>query len=125
MYKNPAIIERFRFPKFAGEMEDADAEGETGNFKCGDIMKIYIKVKDNKITDIKFQTYGCVAAISSTDMVCERALGMELEEAEKLTSKDIVESLGEVPQVKVHCSVLGTNALKEAIKNYRKKHEVS
>lgn len=122
MYKNPAIIERFRFPTFAGEMEDADAEGETGNFKCGDIMKIYLKVKDNIITDIKFQTYGCVAAISSTDMVCEMAKGMTLEDAEKLSSKDIVENLGEMPEIKVHCSILGTNALKDAIKNYRKKY---
>jgi len=119
MYKNPLIIERFQFPKFAGEMKDADAIGETGNFKCGDIMKIYLKVKDNIITDISFLTYGCVAAIASTDMVCEAAKGMTLEDAEKLTSKDIVERLGEVPEVKVHCSILGTNALKEAIKNYR------
>ncbi|MCF7798420.1 iron-sulfur cluster assembly scaffold protein [Candidatus Woesearchaeota archaeon] len=119
MYKNSALIQRFRFPQFAGEMEDADAIGEVGNFKCGDIMKIFIKVQDNIITDITFQTYGCVAAISSTDMVCEMAKGMTLDEAEKLTSKDVVEKLGEVPEVKVHCSILGTNALREAIKNYR------
>jgi len=119
MYKNSALIQRFRFPQFAGEIDDADTVGEVGNFKCGDIMKIFLKVKDNIITDIKFQTYGCVAAISSTDMVCEMAKGMTLDEAEKLTSKDVVSKLGEIPEVKVHCSILGTNALREAIKNYR------
>jgi len=115
------VLNRFRKPKFSGEIKKADAVGEVGNFKCGDIMRIYLKVKDNKIADIKFKTYGCVAAIASTDEICELVKGKTIDEAEKLTSKDVVKELGEMPAIKVHCSVLGLNALKEAIENYKKK----
>ncbi len=120
---NEKIIERFKEPKFAGEIKDADAIGEVGNVKCGDIMRVYIKVDDNKITDIKFKTYGCVAAIASSDYLCEMTIGMSLEDAEKITSKDVVNKMGDVPHIKVHCSVLAQDALKEAIKNYRKKNK--
>ncbi|MBN2420875.1 iron-sulfur cluster assembly scaffold protein [Candidatus Woesearchaeota archaeon] len=116
-------LNRFRKPKFSGEMKKADAVGEVGNFKCGDIMRIYLKVKNNIITDIKFKTYGCVAAIASTDMICELIKGKTIDEANKLTSKEVVKKLGDMPAVKIHCSVLGLNALKEAIGNYKKKHK--
>ncbi|MBT4541236.1 iron-sulfur cluster assembly scaffold protein [Candidatus Woesearchaeota archaeon] len=112
-------LKRFSEPKFAGEMKNPDSVGEEGNMKCGDVMRIYIKVKDDIITDIKFLTYGCVAAIASTDALCETVKGKTLDEAEKLTWKDVVEGLGEVPSIKVHCSVMGIDALKDAIKKYR------
>jgi nitrogen fixation NifU-like protein len=115
------IIERFRNPKFAGEIENPDAVGEEGNMKCGDIMKIFLKVKDNTIIDIKFKTYGCMAAIASSDAMCELAKGKTIEQAEKITYKDILEKMGgDVPQVKVHCSVLGTEALENALNDYKK-----
>lgn len=118
---NEALIERFRNPAFAKEMDDADAVGEEGNVKCGDVMRIYLKVRDEKITDISFLTYGCVAAIATTDAMCELAKGKTLDEAEKITPQDIVNSLGEVPPIKFHCSVLGDKALRKAIRDYREK----
>lgn len=116
------VIERFKNPTFSGEMKDADAAGEEGNMKCGDVMKIYLKVKNGKIDDIKFQTYGCVAAIVASDMLCELAKGKTLEDAEKINAKDILTKTGEIPQIKHHCSVLGALALKNAIKNYKAKN---
>jgi nitrogen fixation protein NifU and related proteins len=116
------IVNRFKNPVYVGEIENADAVGEVGNVKCGDIMRVSIKVKDDKIEDIKFKTYGCVAAIASSDYLCEIALGKTLEEAEKITAKEVVEAMGgDVPAVKVHCSVLAHDALKKAIEEYRKK----
>ena len=112
-------LKRFSEPQFAGEIKDADAVGEEGNFKCGDVMRIYLKIKDNKIKDIKFLTYGCVAAIASTDALCEIAKGKTLDEAEKLTWKDVTNGLGDVPTIKVHCSVMGIEALKDAIQKYK------
>ncbi len=114
-------IDHFRNPKYAGEMEDPDGVGEEGNMKCGDMMKISIKVKDDRIDDIRFQTYGCIAAIASTDMLCEMAKGKALEEAEKITAKDVSEELGELPSIKLHCSMMGHEALKNAIRDYREK----
>jgi nitrogen fixation protein NifU and related proteins len=114
-------VEHFKNPKHVGEMKDADGVGEEGNMKCGDVMKMFIKVKDNVITDIKFQTYGCIAAIAASDVMCDLALGKTLDDALKLTYKDVVNELGELPTVKVHCSVLGTQALKKAIEDYKKK----
>ncbi|MAG07636.1 iron-sulfur cluster assembly scaffold protein [Candidatus Pacearchaeota archaeon] len=115
------IIERFRNPQFAGEIKDADAVGEEGNMKCGDIMKIFLKVENNVIVDIKFKTYGCMAAIASSDAMCELAKGMSVEGAEKITYEDIIEKMGgDVPEVKIHCSVLGTRALRNALKDYKK-----
>ena len=121
-------IKRFRKPKFAGRIKNADAVGEEGGFKCGDMMRVYLKVKKgnkkgikDEIKDIKFETYGCVAAISSTDMMCELVKGKTLEEAYKMPNKEIVNSLGEMPEIKIHCSILGMGALRKAIDNYRKK----
>jgi NifU-like protein involved in Fe-S cluster formation len=116
-------IKRFQKPKFVGEMKDADAVGQEGNVKCGDIMKIFLKVdpKSEKIKDIKFQTYGCVAAIAASDAMCELAKGKTLTQASAISYDQIVKKLGDLPQIKVHCSVLGTKALKNAIKNYEER----
>ena len=116
-------LDRFKNPKFVGEIKDADGIGEVGNIKCGDVIRIFIKVKDNIITDIKFQTYGCVAAITASDMLCELAKGKTIEEALKITDKEITKELGELPAIKFHCSVLGTKALKDAIADYKKKNK--
>ena len=115
------LVRRFKDPKFVGAMKDADAVGEIGNFKCGDVMKVYLKIKDDKIKDIKFETYGCVAAIASTDMMCELVKGKTLDEAYKMSNQEIVEGLEDVPAIKVHCSILGTRALRNAIDDFRKK----
>jgi len=116
-------INRFRNPKFAGEIKNPDAVGQVGNVKCGDVMKIFLKVKDDKVKDIKFQTYGCIAAIAASDAMCELVKGKTLTAALKLTAKDITKKLGDLPNIKVHCSILGTKALKDAIENYKKKRE--
>ena len=120
MYSKKAL-KHFKNPKFVGEIKKADGIGEIGNVKCGDIMRVYIKVKDNKITDIKFKTYGCVAAIASSDVLCELAKGKTIEQASKITDKQIASHLGNLPPVKLHCSVLGMNALHKAIEDYKKK----
>ncbi|MFH1316500.1 MAG: iron-sulfur cluster assembly scaffold protein [Candidatus Woesearchaeota archaeon] len=121
MYYTKKVKNRFTKPKFAGEIKNADAVGEVGNVKCGDIMRIYLKIKDNKIKDIKFKTYGCVAAIASSDFLCEIVKGKTLEDALAITSKDVVKAMGgEVPPIKIHCSVLAQDALKDAINNYKK-----
>jgi len=115
------ILNRFQNPKFSGEIKNADAVGEVGNVKCGDIMRVYLKIENNKIKDIKFKTYGCVAAIASTDYLCEIVKGKTLEQAQKITSKDVIKKMGNVPAVKLHCSILAQDALKKAIEKYQKK----
>jgi nitrogen fixation NifU-like protein len=116
-------MEHFQNPKNVGEMKGADGIGKVGNPVCGDMMWVYIKVRDNKIKDIKFKTFGCVAAIATSSMLTELAKGKTLEKAENLTNKDIADSLGGLPPIKMHCSNLAANALKEAIKDYRKKQK--
>ena len=116
-------VDHFKNPKFAGEMKNPDAVGEVGNVKCGDVMKMFLKVKGDVITDIKFQTYGCIAAIAASDMMCQLAKGKKLDDALKITYKDITKELGDLPLIKVHCSVLGTQALKKAIENYKNKNK--
>jgi nitrogen fixation protein NifU and related proteins len=123
MMYSKKTLSRFQKPKFAKVMKKADSVGEVGNFKCGDIMRVYLKVKDNKIKDISFQTYGCVAAIASTDAICELVKGKTLDQALKLQYKDVIKSLGEMPLIKHHCSIMGLDALKKAIEEYRKKQE--
>jgi len=115
------VMEHFKNPKNMGEMPDADGVGEVGNPSCGDVMKVFIKVKDNRISDIKFQTFGCVAAVATSSMVTELAKGKTLDEAMKLTRADVAESLGGLPPIKLHCSNLAADALHEAVKDYRKK----
>lgn len=113
-------IERFRNPRHIGSIEDADAIGEVGNIKCGDIMKVYLKIKDNKITDMKFETYGCVTAIAATDYLCDLAIGKNIDDAIKITADDIAKEMGEVPEIKFHCSILAHEALQEAVAEYKK-----
>ncbi|MGI5897545.1 MAG: Fe-S cluster assembly scaffold protein NifU [Candidatus Dojkabacteria bacterium] len=117
---NDKVMDHFMNPRNIGEMENPDAVGEVGNPVCGDIMRIYLKIKDNIITDIKFLTFGCGAAIATSSMVTEMVKGKSLEEAEKVTNIDVAKSLGGLPPVKMHCSNLAQQALKAAIDNYRK-----
>lgn len=117
------VMEHFRNPKNVGEIPDADGVGTVGNPVCGDMMSIYIKVKDNHLTDVKFKTFGCGAAVATSSMITELAKGRSLEDAMKITRRDVAESLGGLPPVKMHCSNLAADALHEAIKNYRKKQE--
>lgn len=111
----------FLHPKNVGEIKNADGVGTVGNPSCGDIMTIYIKVKDEKITDIKFKTYGCAAAIASTSIATEMVKGKTLDEAMKLTRDDVAKELGGLPAIKMHCSNLAADALKKAIEDYRNK----
>ena len=115
------VMEHFKNPKNIGEIENADGIGKVGNAVCGDVMWVYIKVKGNKIHDIKIKTFGCVAAIATSSMMTGLAKGKTLEEAEKITNKDVAESLEGLPPIKMHCSNLAADALREAIKDYRNK----
>nr|WP_277995628.1 Fe-S cluster assembly scaffold protein NifU [Desulfitibacter alkalitolerans] len=115
------VMENFTNPKNVGEIEDADGIGQVGNPTCGDIMKMYIKVKDNVIEDIKFKTFGCGAAIATSSMATELAKGRTIEEAEKLTNKEVAEALGGLPGTKMHCSNLAADALRKAIEDYKSK----
>lgn len=118
---NEKVLENFRNPKNMGEIKNADAIGELGNPTCGDVMKIYLKIKDNKIEDIKFQTMGCAAAIATSSMLTVLAKGKTIEQAKKITNKDVALALGELPPIKIHCSNLAADALQIAIKNYENK----
>jgi nitrogen fixation NifU-like protein len=115
------VMEHFSNPRNIGEIENADGVGEVGNPVCGDMMSFYINVKDNKITDIKFKTFGCVAAIAVSSMVTEMALGKTLDEAKKITKKSVAESLDGLPKEKMHCSNLGADALNKAIEDFESK----
>jgi len=117
------VIEHFRNPRNMGEMKDADGVGTVGNPVCGDLMTIYIKVKDNKIVDIKFKTFGCAAAIATSSMITELAKGKTLEEAMKITRKDVADELDGLPPIKMHCSNLAADALHAAIKDYWEKQK--
>jgi nitrogen fixation NifU-like protein len=115
------VLEHFRNPRNMGEIPDADGVGTVGNPVCGDLMTIYIKVKDNRIADIKFKTFGCGAAIATSSMITELAKGKTLEEAMKITRSDVAESLGGLPPIKMHCSNLAADGLHAAIEDYLKK----
>ena len=115
------VMEHFRNPRNVGVIEDADGVGTVGNPVCGDMMTIYIKVKDDRIEDIKFQTFGCAAAIATSSMATELAKGKTLEEALKITKQTVAEALGGLPPQKMHCSNLAAEALKRAIADYLKK----
>ena len=115
------VMDHFSNPRNIGEIENADGVGEVGNPVCGDMMSFYINVKDNKITDIKFKTFGCVAAIAVSSMVTEMALGKTLDEAKKITKKSVAESLDGLPKEKMHCSNLGADALNKAIEDFESK----
>lgn len=115
------VMEHFANPRNVGEIVDADGIGKVGNPQCGDVMWLYIKVKDNIITDIKFKTFGCGAAIATSSMITELARGKTIEEAKKISRSDVADELGGLPAVKMHCSNLAADALKEAIKDYEAK----
>ena len=115
------VMDHFKNPRNMGEMEDADAVGEVGNPTCGDLMYIYIKVKDDKIDDISFQTFGCGAAIATSSMVTEMAKGKTLDEALEITRKDVADALDGLPPIKMHCSNLAADGLHKAIEKYREK----
>ncbi len=112
------VMDHFANPRNVGEMENADGIGEVGNPKCGDIMKMYIKVDDDVITDVSFKTFGCGAAIATSSMATELVKGHTIEEALKLTNKAVMEALDGLPPVKVHCSVLAEQAIKAAVSDY-------
>ena len=119
------VMENFKNPKNTGEIPDADGVGTVGNPVCGDMMTIYIKVKDNRIADIKFKTFGCGAAIATSSMTTEMAKGKTLEEALKISRGDVATSLGGLPPVKMHCSNLAADALHAAIQDYYKKQQAA
>jgi len=115
-YKN--VMEHFQNPRNMGEIKNPDAEASVGNPNCGDVMRVMIKVSNNKIDDIKFQTFGCAAAIASSSMMTELARGKSLREAKKISNKDVSLALGKLPPIKEHCSNLAADALRKAIENF-------
>jgi nitrogen fixation protein NifU and related proteins len=121
MQYSETVMDHFRNPRNVGEIENPDGVGEVGNPKCGDIMKIFIKVEDNIIKDIKFMTFGCGSAIASSSMASEMIKGKTLEEAWSLTNKAVADALEGLPPVKMHCSVLAEEAIHKAINDYRVK----
>ena len=118
MIYSEKVMDHFANPRNVGELEDADGIGEVGNAKCGDIMKMYIKVDNDVITDVKFKTFGCGAAIATSSIATEMIKGKSIEEALKLTNKAVVEALDGLPPAKLHCSVLAEEAMKAAISDY-------
>ena len=112
------VMDHFQHPRNVGSIENADGIGEVGNAKCGEIMKMYLKIQDNVITDVKFETFGCGSAIASSSMATEMIKGKTIDEALAVTNKQVVEALGGLPAHKLHCSVLAEESIKSAIKNY-------
>ncbi len=117
------VMEHFKNPRNMGEIPDADGVGTVGNPVCGDLMTMYIKVKDNRIEDIKFKTYGCGAAIATSSITTELAKGKTLEEAMTITRASVADSLGGLPKVKMHCSNLAADALHAAVEDYKQKNK--
>jgi len=115
------VMEHFLNPRNMGKIDDPDGVGTAGNPICGDTMTIYIKVKNNRIVDIKFQTFGCAAAIATSSMITELAKGKTIEEAEEITRDDVADALEGLPPIKMHCSNLAADALKAAIEDYKKR----
>ena len=119
------VMEHFTNPHNVGKLDDADGIGEVGNAKCGDIMKMYLKIENDIITDVKFNTYGCASAIATSSIATDMIKGQPLSEALKLTNKAVVEALDGLPAVKIHCSVLAEQAIKAAVKDYYDKNNIS
>ncbi len=120
------VIDRFQNPRNAGGMHGANAIGQVGNVACGDIMKMYLKISDNGVIEnAKFKTFGCCAAIASTDMACDLIKGKTIDEALKVTNKNILDLLGELPPHKIHCSILAEESIRAAIEDYYKRKEKS
>ena len=123
MLYSEKVMDHFMNPRNVGKIDDADGVGEVGNAKCGDIMKIYIKVDNDLISDVKFQTFGCGSAIASSSMATELIKGKPVSEALELTNKAVVEALEGLPTHKIHCSVLAEEAIKSTIEDYQTKKE--
>lgn len=119
------VMDHFETPRNVGKMPDADGIGEVGNAKCGDIMRMYIKVRDDVITDVKFNTFGCGSAIASSSMATEMIKGKPVSEALELSNKAVIEALDGLPAQKIHCSVLAEEAVKAAVKDYYDKHGIA
>ncbi|MEA3328167.1 MAG: Fe-S cluster assembly scaffold protein NifU [Candidatus Omnitrophota bacterium] len=115
------VMEHFRNPRNAGEIKNPDGVGHVGSSVCGDVMELYIKVKDNVITDVKFKTFGCGAAIATSSMITELVKGKRVNEALKISNRAVAEALGGLPPAKMHCSVLAEEALKSAVEDYHKR----
>jgi nitrogen fixation NifU-like protein len=124
MLYSEKVMDHFRNPRNLGKMDDADGIGEVGNAKCGDIMKMYIKVRDGIITDVKFNTFGCGSAIATSSIATEMIKGKPIEEALELSNEAVVEALDGLPAHKLHCSVLAEEAVKAAVKDYYDKNGV-
>lgn len=124
MLYSEKVMDHFKNPRNLGTMDDADAVGEVGNAKCGDIMRIYLKIKDDVITDVKFITFGCGSAIASSSMATEMIKGKPISEALKLTNRAVTEALDGLPAHKLHCSVLAEEAVKAAVKDYYDKNGI-
>ena len=118
------VMDHFTHPRNVGEIPDADGVGEVGNAKCGDIMKMYLKIKDNRIEDAKFETFGCGSAIASSSMATELIKGKTIEEALAVTNKQVVDALGGLPAYKLHGSVLAEESIKAAVKNYYDRNNI-
>lgn len=118
------VMDHFRNPRNVGEIEDADGIGEVGNARCGDIMKMYLKIEDGVIVDVKFKTFGCGSAIASSSMATELIKGKTIEEAMEVTNKAVAEALDGLPPIKMHCSLLAEQAIKSALYDYAKKNNV-
>ena len=118
------VMDHFENPRNVGKMPDADGIGEVGNAKCGDIMKMYLKIKDDRIEDVKFETFGCGSAIASSSMATELIKGKTIEEALAVTNKQVVDALGGLPAYKLHCSVLAEESIKAAVKNYYDRNNI-
>ena len=112
------VMDHYRNPRNVGKIDDADAVGNAGSLSCGDQLKIYLKIKDNIVTDAKFQTFGCGSAVASSSILTEMIIGKTIDEVKKITNKDIADELGGLPPEKMHCSVMGYEALEDALKNY-------
>lgn len=118
------VLEHYRHPRNVGKIDNADLIGEAGSLACGDSLKLYIKLDGSVIKDAKFQTFGCGSAVASSSILTEMIIGKTLEEAKKITNKDIADELGGLPQEKMHCSVMGQEALEDALKKYYGKEEI-
>lgn len=125
MLYSEKVMDHFRNPRNVGEIENADGVGEVGNAKCGDIMRMYIKVKDGIIEDVKFMTFGCGSAIATSSMATELIKGQPISKALELTNKAVVEALDGLPDYKLHCSVLAEEAVKAAVKDYYDKNGIA
>ena len=124
MLYSEKVMDHFRNPRNVGEIENADGVGQVGNAKCGDIMKMYLKIKDGVIEDVKFETFGCGSAIASSSMATEMIKGKTIDEALAVTNRQVVEALGGLPAHKLHCSVLAEESIKSAIKDYYDRHGI-